>query len=114
MLLVPRTVATDPFSNPSGWYDTSSGYENGDKCAYNYGSVVSNSYNVALSTGNFLCVAQPGVRLSQTRGANHAIRPTESNKTGTPSKALALSPREQATGLGARPLNMVYYRTFFS
>lgn len=46
-------TATDPF-NGSGWYETSTGNENGDKCAYNYGSVTSNSYNVAFSTGNFL------------------------------------------------------------
>lgn len=39
---------------PQGWYNSTAGQECADKCVYTYGSVINNSYNVALSTGNFL------------------------------------------------------------
>lgn len=49
-------TASDPYSG-SGWYNTASGNENGDLCAYNYGSVVNTgsfTYNVNLTTGPYL------------------------------------------------------------
>jgi hypothetical protein len=96
-------AATDPLLN--AWFD-STGYEIGDKCAYNYGAVSPDGHNVTLN-GNPYIVQQEWSNASSGCALNYSsVTPTPTNTptststrtpTSTPTRTPTSTPTSTAT-----------------